>query len=458
MDKEVKDIVPGLLNDIEKSFKNNTKNSKKLKDKLLKIKNKSANHLDSNDFAQEVGEILSKSLRENITKEVLPNGKMYYNIADRVVNPNVKKNYDLINTYAKEVQKNLNKDANISINSVDAGYNQDRVDGIIEDVLKQDDYNNMLDHLSANVENFSRAIVDDFVRKNADMQYKAGLSPVIERKMHGGACPYCIQLAGTYDYEEAKRLAETGSNNNPFSRHRHCKCTVIFNPKNGKKRQVVHSADKHKALDERRDRIDLANKIVDNRLSNITRAKAMELGYNPLPDEKVVNVLRKDAKKWIQTLSDDEIKAIRKYTYNGKDKDGLRLFEKNNGFLDGRYKSFNEKEKEIILRNTININNGLLKNKLKHDIIVYRKDYYPKLLEGSNKKFLSTSVTKKGVIKGSPNVAIIVPKETRGSYVELLSEYKKQREYLLNKDAHLEKLFDNNGNYIYIARNYENKR
>ena len=456
--EEAKDIVPELLSDITKSFDSKSKESIVLKEKLSKLKNNKANHLDSNEFAQEIGEILSNSFRENISVDRLPDGEMYYNIVNRILNPNLKNNYDMINAYAKNVQYDLNKKADINLKAVDAKYNQDRVDGIVESVLKKDDYNSMINDLCSSTENFSRSIVDELIRNNADFHSKAGLKPVIERKMHGGACSFCKALARTYDYEEAKRLAEIDPKKNPFARHRHCKCTVIYNPKNGKNKQIVHSAAKHKALDEKRDRIDLANKIVDNKLSNIARSKAMELGYNPLPDNKVVNTLRRDAKKWIQTLSDDEVKAIRKYTYNGKDEDGLRLFEKINGFLDGRYKPFNDKEKEIILRNTTNINKGLLKNKLKHDIIVYRKDYYPKLLEGSNKKFLSTSVTKKGVIKGSPNVAIIVPKETRGSYVEPLSEYKKQREYLLNIDTDLEKLFDDNGNYIYIVRDYENKK
>lgn len=200
------------------------------------------------------------------------------------------------------------------------------------------------------------------------------------------------------------------------------------------------------------DKIDLANKIVDNKLSNIARAKALELGYNPIPDDKVVNTLRKDAEKWIQTLSDDEIKAIGKYTYNGKDSDGLRLFEKINGYLENRYDPANEKEEEIILRNAYNIEQGLLKNKLKHDIIVYRKEEFPESLNGKVQKFLSTSVTKKGVLKKSPNVAIIVPKGVNGAYVEQLADvrFKKQRGFLLNKNNSYKMIYNDNNLMVYI--------
>lgn len=450
---EVKDLVPELLSDITKSFDSKTKESKVLKEKLTKLKNKKANHLDSNEFAQEVGEILSSVFRENITEDKLPDGKIYYNIVNRVLNPNLKNNYNIINAYAKIVQDELNKKAKISLKAMDAEYNQDRVDGIVESVLKKDDYSSMINDLCSSTENFSRSIVDELIKNNANLHSKAGLKPVIERKMHGGACSFCKTLAGTYDYEEAKRLAETEPKKNPFARHRYCKCTVTYNPKNGKNKEKVNLATNHQALDEKSNRIDLANKIVDNKLSNIAKAKALELGYNPLPDDKVVNILREDAEKWIKTLSEDEIKAISKYTYNGKDNDGLRLFEKINGILEGRYIPKDIKEKEMILKNAANIENALLKNRLKHDIIVYRTESFPESLNEKVKKFLSTSVTKRGVLKKSPNVAIIVPKGSKGAYIEQLADnrFKKQREFLLNKNNIYKMIYNDNNLMVYIV-------
>lgn len=173
------------------------------------------------------------------------------------------------------------------------------------------------------------------------------------------------------------------------------------------------------------------------------REIAEELGYDPLSDSEVVNVLRDESKEWIDNLSESEKTSISKYTYNGKDSDGLRLFEKINGFLDGRYKPFNDKEKEIILRNAYNINQGLLKNELKHDIIVYRKEKFIDTLDGKVDKFLSTSVSKKGVIGGNPNVAIIVPKGSVGAYIENMSKLKRQREFLLNTNTKLNVIFRN---------------
>ena len=132
-----------------------------------------------------------------------------------------------------------------------------------------------------------------------------------------------------------------------------------------------------------------------------------------------------------------------------KDKDGLKLFEKINGYLSGYYEPISQSESEMLARMVSSIQNGLLKSKLQQDIIVYRKEYYVKDLEKPINKFLSTSVTTRGALTGNPNIAIIVPKGTLGAYVELLSQgkFKGQREFLFNTGLELEKLEDN-GLYI----------
>lgn len=176
-------------------------------------------------------------------------------------------------------------------------------------------------------------------------------------------------------------------------------------------------------------------------------------GYSPLEQDKVVNVLREESKEWVNILTEDEKKAIIKYTYNGVDPDGLRLFEKINGYLENRYTPKNKDEEEVIMKNIFNIHNGLLKNTLKHDIIVYRYDNDVKNLSEPVFRFLSTSVTKKGVLGGKPNAAIIVPKGTVGAYVETIAheDYKNQREFILDGGFELKKI-TNNGIDVYVVK------
>lgn len=255
--EEVKDIVPGIFEEIEKSFDLKTKESHIIKDKLKVLKNKKANYKDANEFAVEVGKILADTFHDKIKTGDLPDGKMYYNIAKRLIEPNMVKNYNLASQYSREVQSQLNRQANISIQAQKADLNQDRIDKMVDKITGYDSYDEGKWLLNEPVINFTQAVVDETVRKNADLHAKAGLSPKIERYTNGKCCDWCDKLAGIYNYEDVKN---TG--NEVFMRHRHCDCLVIYDPKNGSKRTNVHT---HKPVDdsaEKEKRIRLNEEII----------------------------------------------------------------------------------------------------------------------------------------------------------------------------------------------------
>ena len=441
---EIKDIVPAIFEKIEKTFKLKTKESKIIKEKLKALKDNRATYEDANDFAIELGDILASAFSENISTKDLPDGKMYYNIAKRLIEPNMIKNYEFVGDYARIVQESLNKQAQISIKAQKAEINQDRIDKLVDKISEYESFEKGKWLLNEPIKNFTQAIVDDTIKKNADLHYKAGLRPKIIRREKWNCCDWCKAIAGVYDYQEVKN---TG--NDVFSRHRHCRCTVDYVPGDGSKQDVWSKQWKDVNVDDKNKRIDLSNKQVNTKLSNIARAKALELGYDPLPDDEVVNILRKDSQQWIKNLSDNEIKAIKKYTYNGVDFDGKRLYYKINGYIEGYYDPMDENEEELIKKIYKNIYTGILKNRHDKDIIVYRKDEYPDRLEGISYKFISASATQRGAFQRNPNTAIIVPKKSNGAYVENLSKFPKQREFLLNSGTYLEMIFKDKGTYIY---------
>lgn len=224
------DIVPALLEEIQNEFDKRTYNSKKLKKAFLLLQNKKATYLDVNNFAIEIGEILSDVLRTKITAEVLPDGKMYFNIADRILNPTMKKNYDLISNFIVDVQTELNRTANLSLKGQIPEFNQDRVDGIVNRISSEEDFESIKWLLDDPIINFSQSIVDDGIKANAEFHAKAGLQPQITRKVLGHACEWCSRLAGTYGYYEASKEV--------YQRHERCRCTVDYNPGNGRKQDV----------------------------------------------------------------------------------------------------------------------------------------------------------------------------------------------------------------------------
>lgn len=230
-----KDIVPGLLELIENEFNEKTLNSREVKKAIQALKEKKATYKDANEFAIEIGDILSETLNTHITIGTLPDGKMYYNIADRIMNTTMQKNFDLITGYAMDVQAELNQVAGLRLKGQKPKLNQSRIDGIIERLSTAEDFENIKWILGEPIKNYSQSIVDDMVRTNAEFQAKAGLGPKIIRKPDGSPCDWCRNLVGEYDYNE---VSDQG--NDVFRRHDYCRCTVIFEPRKGNS-ATVHS-------------------------------------------------------------------------------------------------------------------------------------------------------------------------------------------------------------------------
>lgn len=224
------DIVPDLLKVIDNEFDTQSFKSKKLKNAIQKLNEKKATYLDANDFAIEVGQILANVFQMNLTSEILPEGKMYFNIADRLLNSTMKKNYELISSFAMDVQKELNRVGKIGLTAQKPQLNQDRIVGIINRLVQAEKFDDIKWILNEPIINFSQSIIDDAIKANAGFQAKAGLRPKIKRQVVGKACDWCRNLAGTYDYYDAP--------DDIYRRHERCRCTVDYIPGEGKKQNV----------------------------------------------------------------------------------------------------------------------------------------------------------------------------------------------------------------------------
>lgn len=248
----VEDIVPSLLKKIKSEFEGARLDSEVLKDLLSKLHHSKASYLDANQYAIEIGEILSKALGASLTNETLPDGKMYYNIAQRVLTDVLGQNHELVSDYAEQVQKNLNSEAKIGLAAQVPELNQDRVDGLVNRLASEESFDDVKWLLDDPIVNFSQSIVDDSIRKNVEFHHKVGLSPKIVRRVVGHPCKWCKSLEGSYNYPEIPK--------DIYRRHGNCRCTVDYHPGNGKK-QNVHTKrwaeDKKKSVIEHRKKIGL---------------------------------------------------------------------------------------------------------------------------------------------------------------------------------------------------------
>lgn len=216
------DLVPELLETVNKEFDSKSAQSKVLKEAFKKLAAKKADYNTANEFAIEVGQLLSSSLGNNVTAQTLPNGKMYYNIAERLMGDTLKKNYDLITGYTTDVQKLLNEEVGISIEALVPEFNQERLDGLVQKMADSEEFDMVKWLIKEPIVNFSQSIVDDAIEKNIGFQYKAGMSPKLVRILVGHACGWCKERAGVFNYPEVP--------DGVFQRHERCRCTVNYYP------------------------------------------------------------------------------------------------------------------------------------------------------------------------------------------------------------------------------------
>lgn len=210
--------------------------SRKARQIAEKISSGTATYADAYDYARESSRVMTASMRRNVP-EVLTDGRLFRAEADQVIRVPMEQSGKKVAETAAEIQQQLNEAAEIGIRGIEPEINEDQITGIITDICNADSYEAGKENLFTQVENFLEGTVDDCVRENADFQYKAGLSPTIERKANGKCCEWCSRLAGSYPYEDVK-----DPGNDVFRRHKNCHCQVLYNPGDGsKRRQNVHT-------------------------------------------------------------------------------------------------------------------------------------------------------------------------------------------------------------------------
>lgn len=224
------DIVPELLNKIKADFFEQAEKSAELERLLLLVRSGKANFIDAHEFATKLGKILSESLQNNISGLILPDGKMHFNIASRILNETLGTNHKMVSTYAKQIQEALNKEAGIGLKSIQAPINQERIDGLVNRLSYEEKFDDVSWILKEPIVNFNQNIVDNHIKVNADFHFKSGLKPKIVRTTDGNCCAWCSKLAGVYTYP--------GVNRDVFRRHDRCTCTVDYHPGDGKKQNV----------------------------------------------------------------------------------------------------------------------------------------------------------------------------------------------------------------------------
>lgn len=227
------DISPELYEKIVTRFDEMRLSDKTCEEMRKRFRSGSATYREGGKYAERVGKHLSKALEEVLTEDVLPNGTLYYNIAENTLGKALYMDAELIEETAQQIQAGINAKAGIQLKPVKVTPDADRIHGLVNAAANAGTYEEAAKMLGEPVVNFTRAAMDSHVKANAEFQTKAGLDVRVEREydgvgLHDGTdtCDWCLQRAGSWTYDKAKSVGA-------FERHEGCGCTIDYIVKKG---------------------------------------------------------------------------------------------------------------------------------------------------------------------------------------------------------------------------------
>ena len=214
-----------VLESLQQTWNEKLNNNKKIAKVLKGVKNGTATYPDAESLSYEVGQALADTYKDYFP-QLLKDGYMPEDIAREILESTLKSDYDIVSDVTVDVQKTLNTKAGIGLNAVRPEYDIDRVEGLIKYLIENKYLNIEMSFLDSIV-NYSQHTVDQAIHDNVEFHENAGFQPIIVRKLVGGACEFCKQRAGTWNYTN-----DMGSF--VFERHLNCKCTIEYQPSKNK--------------------------------------------------------------------------------------------------------------------------------------------------------------------------------------------------------------------------------
>ena len=297
------DIAPELLKKIQEAFRENCSTNKDIQEISQKVADGTAGCRDLEAYAIAAGDMLAKAMHDNVSGDILPDGKMYYNIASRILPPNLEECHEMVAEIAEGIYGILNEQAGLHIKALRPDLNRDRIDGLVNYVSNADQYEDVRKSTEQDVVNFSQSVATDAVHKNADFQYKAGLTPKIRREAESGCCKWCQSLEGTYDYGDVRN---TG--NDVWRRHRDCRCEVTYDPGTGRT-QNAHSKT-WSWKEENKEKVAERIGVAEDAMKEFNKPTSLNPKLNKAISIEDIEILKNSIRKGDSKIDDEIIDEI----------------------------------------------------------------------------------------------------------------------------------------------------
>ena len=172
----------------------------------------------ASEYAARVGDNLAKVLRQRAPLESIAEWDI-----ENLIPKSLGLDHSMVVYACENVQTALNQDAGLGIKFQAPEFDSNRAYGIVQELRDNPEFTNIEKSFYDQLANFSQNIVDDAIRDNAGIMARAGVRSMIIRTTEPGACPWCDDVAGVYDYEDVRYPGD-----DVWRRHENCRCTISY--------------------------------------------------------------------------------------------------------------------------------------------------------------------------------------------------------------------------------------
>lgn len=239
-----------LYEAILKTFERKLKQDKTIKYLKKKISSETATMLDAKEYALTAGQYLEEAIRSCVNAEALPDGKMVYEIADKIIGNPLRYSKSLVDEVCSSIQLAENIKSGIGLKPVIPPQREETIKAVISKISAAETYSEKILKEAVDIPTWSLQDVDSFIKNNTDFMNRSGIRMLIIRTYEGkhfdphrgkgGSmqdCKFCMQRAtdGWVDYDSVDR-------DEIFRRHVGCRCEILTK-KSGEKIQSAWSKE-----------------------------------------------------------------------------------------------------------------------------------------------------------------------------------------------------------------------
>lgn len=130
------DAVPELYARIEREFSRSVSTDPWIRSFLRRVEDGTAGSEDASRYAGRLGIHAGNALAKGLKKESLPDGKLYWNIANRTIRPLLEEVHRRVNDAAAAVLEAENKKNGIGLKPMRGPWPENRVKDLIDKIVE----------------------------------------------------------------------------------------------------------------------------------------------------------------------------------------------------------------------------------------------------------------------------------------------------------------------------------